>query len=278
MRRYPLLAVVLALALAAAACGENDTGDNTNDLDAPSSTTPSATTTPAAGPTTSAAPSGPAANLTLRMTGLRLVITSDESDNGLRVLLPAGVATASVTLSGLPSPNQVISVCQAKELDKRLTGATCRTPANGEAVNVALGSAASGIELVQTGVVGGSDSAALDAVEVRYSASSREISARLPQVAAGEAGGKPTFALSPASADGAYRAQLSWTTIPVFGGGPGLGLIEALKGGAAVNQTQSSANAQLTGNVPLPATDAAIRVSNLGQSALVAPKFTALLP
>jgi hypothetical protein len=200
----------------------------------------------------------------------------------MRILLPAGVATASVTLTGLPTPNRVISVCQARDLDSRLSSAACRTPANGEAVMVALGAAATGVEIVQVGVTGAGpagNSAALDEVTIRYAASSREVSARLPQVAAGDAGGAPAFGLTPAGADGAYRGTLGWTVIAVFGGTPASGQLELVQGGAVANQAQgSAAGVQLNGKVPAPGTEAAIRIRNVGVSALVTPKLTALLP
>ncbi len=284
MRRSRFITLAAVLALAAAGCGGGSDGnddDPTLGGGGPATSTNAAPpTTAAAGPTTTAIPAGPVTNLTVRATGLRL-LNAEESDNGLRILLPAGVATASVTLSGLPTPNQVISVCQAGSLDNRLTGATCRMPANGEAVDVALGSVASGVEVVQVGVAGSGPSAnaaTLDEVVIRYAAPSRELRVRMPQIAAGEAGSRPTFALSPASVDGAYRAQLTWTIIPVFGGGPGLGQIELLKGGSVVNQAQSGADTRLSGSVPPPVADAAIRVLNAGQSALVTPKLTVLLP
>jgi hypothetical protein len=276
MRRLRTAVLVLAMATVAAGCGG---GGGDDDATGSTPTTVAATTVPV--PPTTAGSTVPPTNLTLRITDVRLV-NSEESDNGMRVLLPAGVATASVTLTGLPTPNRVISVCQAKDLDSRLSTAACRTPANGEAVAVALGSVATGVEIVQVGVTGpgaGGSSAAIDEVTIRYAASSREVNARLPQVAGGEGGGAPAFALTPASSDGVYRATLGWTVIAVFGGTPTNGQVEAVQGGTVANQAQgSAAGVQLSGKVPAPGTDAAIRIRNAGASALVTPKLNALLP
>ena len=272
--------MVLAVACLGGACGGSDGTDEGDDIDGGQSTaTTSGATTTVPVATTAAASAGPATNLTLRVTDVRL-FNSEESDNGMRVLLPAGVATASVTLTGVPSPNQVVSVCQARELERRLTGATCRAPANGEAVTVALGSAASGVEIIQVGVSApgaAGNSTTLSEVTIRYSASSREINARFPQIASGEAGGRPSFALVPASSDGAYRATLTWTVIPVFGGTPANGQLELVQGGSVTNQAQSGSEVRLSGTVS-PPTDAFIRLQNLGSAALVSPKLNLLLP
>jgi len=268
--------MALAMTTAVASCGSDSGGDSD---EASTPTTVAATTVPV--PTTGGGTTVPATNLTLKITDIRLV-NSEESDNGMRVLLPAGVTTASVTINGLPSPNRVVSVCQAQELDRRFSGAACRTPANGEAVNVALGTAASGVEIVQVGVTGAGaagNTANLDDVTIRYAASSREVNVRLPQIASGEAGGRPTFGLTPAGADGSYRATLAWTVIPVFGGTNANGQLELVEGSNVSGQAQSgAAQVQLNGKVATPGGNATIRVSNTGSSALVTPKLNALLP
>jgi hypothetical protein len=229
---------------------------------------------------TAAGTSVPPTNLTLRITDVRLV-TSEEPDRGMRVVLPAGVTTASVTLTGLASPNRVISVCQAPDLDGQLSGARCRTPASGEVVTLELGAAAKGVEVIHeagatTGATG--TSVALEAVTIGYAASSREVRVRLPQIAVGESGGRPTFGLTPPSADGTYQATLAWAVIQVFGGTPSSGQLELLRGGAVASQAQGGGEVRLSGNVSPPAADVAIRVQNVGSSALVTPKLTALLP
>jgi hypothetical protein len=268
--------MVLAMAAIAAACG-GDNGGETDVDGATSNTEPAPTAAvPSTAPGTTVAPT----SLTLRVTGVTL-LNSEESDNGMRVLLPAGVTSASVTLAGVPSPNRVISVCQANELDRRLSGATCRTPASEEAVTVALGQAATGVEVIQVGVSGAGpagNTTALEEVTIRYSASSRELNVRLPQIAAGESGGGPTFGLTPASADGTYRAALTWTAIPVFGGNVTSGQLELVQGGSVTNQAQSAGEVRLSGNVPPPIGDAAIRARNVGSGALVTPKLNLLLP
>ena len=274
MRRARLLALVLAMTVTAA-CG-GGSGNKEEAGGAASTTSP--TTAPVA--TTAAGPTVPPTNFTLRVTDVDL-LNSEETDSGMRILLPAGVASASVTLTGVPTPNRVISVCQARELTKRMEGAACKTPANGEALTVNLGSAASGVEVVQVGVAGPGpegNSAALDEVNVKYSASSRELNVRLPQIAAGDAGGHPTFSLTPPSADGSYQTMLSWTVIPVFGGTPSNGELDLLQGSNVTNQAQSGADVRLSGNVPPPVGDAAIRVVNAGSSALVSPTLHVVLP
>lgn len=270
-----MVAMIVVMAAAGVGCGGGDSGQDNGE--GTTATTAAATTVPVA--STAPGPTVAAANLTLRINEVRL-INSEESDSGMRVLLPSGVASASVTLTGLPTPNQVISVCQARELDSRMTGAFCRTPANGEAVMVPLGAAASGVEVVQVGVAGpgpAGNSAALDEVNIRYAASSRELRVRLPQIAV-ESGGRPTFRMTPASADGAYRAALTWTSIPVFGGNPTLGRLELLQGNAVTSQAESGADTRLMGNVPPPIGDVGIRVLNSGGGALVSPRLTLLLP
>jgi len=261
------------MAVGAGACGGGD-GSGGGDEEP--------TLTTAAAPTTTAASAGStvaATGFTLRVTDIRLV-NSEEPDSGMRILLPAGVANATVSVRGLPSPNRVISVCQARELDSRLSGATCRMPQGSEEVTVALGSAATGVELVQVGTTGpgeAGNSAAIEELTVRYTGNSRELRARLPQIAAGDAGGRPAFALSPASSDGAYRALLTWTVIPVFGGTPSNATLDLLQGGTVANSANSgSAQVELRGSVT--GSGAALRVSNTGGSALVTPKLTVVLP
>lgn len=275
VRRFGMLVAVLAVV--AVGCGGGKTGPSDGGSAAPS--TAAATTVPAQ--STAGGTTVPATNLSLRITDLRLA-NSEESDNGVRVLLPAGAASASVTLSGLPSPNRVVSVCQASELDRRLSTAICRTPASGEAVTVPLGSGASGVEIVQVGVSGSGpagNSTTLDEVTIRYAASSRELNVRLPQVAAGDAAGRPSFALTPASATGAYRAVLSWTVIQAFGGTPSNGALELVQGGKVANRAEGTGlEVRLSGDVPAPVGDVAIRLQNIGAAAMVSPKLSLLLP
>jgi hypothetical protein len=276
VRRFTFL--VLVLAMTAAACGGGGDGDNDTDIGAgPDSTTGSTT---AVAPTTVAATAGPVVNLTFRMTDVR-VVNSEEADSGMRILLPAGVATASVTVNGLPSPNRVISVCQARDLKLRMSGAACRTPANGEAVTVTLGSTATGVEIVQVGASGsgpGGNSTSLSEVIIRYAASSRDVSLRLQEIAGDDAGGRPTFSMTP-SGPGAYRATLNWKVIPVFGGTDSRGRLEAVQGDNTVNQAEgNNTQAQLTGTAPAGASEVGIRIRNVGTAAMVTPELTATLP
>ena len=274
VRRSRMVVIWLVMAVVAAGCG----GGTDVDSEGGSSTI---ATTSVPVPSTAGGTTVPPTNLTLRITDVRLAI-SEESDRGLRVLLPAGVTTASVTLSGIPSGNRLISVCQAQDLDGEASGAACRTPASGEAVTVTLGAAAKGVEVIHAASAStGSATASftLDEVTIRYAASSREVNARLPQMAPGEAGGRPTFSLTPPSADGAYRATFSWKVIAAFGGTPNTGQLEVLDGERVVNQTQGSLEVRINGNVPSPGANVAIRVQNqVGSSLLVTPKLSALLP
>ncbi len=276
--RFRMLGV--AVAVLAAACGGGGGDGDDGDIAAAPSTTAAASPTTTAAPTTVPATTLPASDLTLRITDVRLA-NSEESDNGVRIVLPAGVPTASVTVTGLPSPNRVVSVCQANDLDRRLTTAACRMPVSGEAVNVALGSAATGVEIVHSAVSGSGPAGStttLGEITIRYSASSREVSARLSQIAAGESGARPTFALTPVGG-GAYRATLTWTVIQVFGGTPSSAQLELLQGGNVANKAEGGGlDVRLSGEAPASAGDAAIRVQNLGSSALVSPKLALLLP
>jgi hypothetical protein len=277
VRRFRMIALLVAMTVATAACGGGGDEATDDDVDGASPTTV-ATTVPV--PTTGGGTTVPAASLTLRITDLRLV-NSEESDNGVRVLLPAGVATASVTVNGLPNPNRVISVCQANDLDRRMSAAACRMPANGEAVNVNLGSAASGVEIVQAGTSSSGPAGnmtILEDVTIRYSASSREVTARLAQIAAGESGGRPSFTLTPAGSSGAYRAQLAWSVIQVFGGTPTNAQLELVQGGTATKQAEGGGlQVRLEGTLS-PAGEAAFRVTNNGSAAMVTPKLALLLP
>ena len=268
---------MLVLAVVAAACGGGGDGDG----DIAAATTTAAPATTASVPATAGGTTVPATSLTLRITDIRL-LNSEESDNAVRILLPAGVTTASVTVAGLPSPNRVISVCQADDLDRRLSTAACRMPASGEAVNVALGTAAKGVEIVQAGVSGSGpegNTTNLGEVTIRYAASSREVSVRLSQIAGGESGARPTFALTPAGSSGAYQARVTWTVIQVFGGTPSNAQLELVQGGNVANKAEGGGlEVRLSGSVSPPGGEAAIRVQNLGSSALVSPKLALTLP
>lgn len=273
MRRFTRVLAVLAVALAAG-CGGG--GSKTASGDATTATTV-ATTVPAPSTTTA----GPATALTLRVTDLHLA-NSEESDNAVRILLPAGVASASVTLMGLPSPNQVVSVCQANDLNQRMSAPVCRTPANGEATTIALGSAASGVEIVQVGTSGTGPTAnnlTVDEALIRYSASTRDVRVRLPQIASGDSGGRPTFGLTPPGTSGTYQAELTWTVIQVFGGTASDGQLELVQGTTVADHADNAAlDVRLNGTLPQPVAATTVRLQNLGAGALVNPKLTLLLP
>ena len=277
MRRLRTLALLLVMTAVAAGCGSSGGDDTDTDVEPAPDRPPLSTS---AVPTTSGGTTVPATNLTLRLTDVR-VVNSEESDSGMRIMLPAGVATASVTVNGLPSPNRVISVCQAKELDRRLSGAACRTPANGEAVTVTLGAASTGVEIAQVGVSGSGPEGNvtnLSDVTIRYAASSREISLRLQEIAGSDEGGRPTVTMTPAGT-GTYRAQLNWKIIPVFGGTDSRGRLELLQGGNVTNQTEgANTQALFNGTAPAGAGDVAIRIRNVGTAAMVTPQLTVTFP
>lgn len=277
-----MIAIVLAMAAMAAGCGGDSGGGDDEDLDAGGASQGTAASTAAPAPSTTVGSTVPATTLTLRMTDVRLT-NSDEADSGMRVMLPAGVTTASVTItSGLPTPNRVISVCQADMLDRRMSAAACRMPANGEAVNVNLGTAAKGVEIAQVGTSASGlegNNTTLPEVTIRYAASSREVDVRLQEVASGESSVRPTFRLTPAGSNGAYRAALGWRIIPVFGGTDSRGQIELLVGGAPSGEPQTgTTEARLTGTVPPPVGDVAFRVVNAGSAAMVTPTLNLLFP
>jgi hypothetical protein len=264
----------LAVALVAGGCGSGD-DSGTDDPNAAAVVT---TTTPV--PSTVAGTTVPPTNLTLRATDLRLVI-SEETNRGVRVLLPAGVASASVTLPDLPSPNRAISVCQTQDLTAVMSGAACRTPTGSEAVTVTLGTAARGVEIIHvaTPTTGpASNTFTLKEVQISYAASSREVDVRLPQIDAGDSAGRPTFALTPPAADGAYRATFRWQVIQSFGGTPSQGQLEVLRSGTVVDQSQGSPEVRINGTAPPPRSDLAIRAQNVGTSLLVNPALSMLLP
>jgi hypothetical protein len=277
VRRFKILALLLAMMALTAGCGGSGGDDTEEDVEAAPERPPLSTSVV---PTTAGGTTVPPTSLTLRLTDVQ-VVNSEESDSGMRVLLPAGVATASVTVNGLPTPNRVISVCQARELDRRLSGAACRTPANGEAVTVTLGSAATGVEIAQVGLAGsgpGGNITTLSEVTIRYAASSREVSLRLQEIAGSDGGGQPTFTMTPAGT-GTYRAQLNWKIIPVFGGTDSRGRLELVQGGNVASQNEgTNTQAQLTGTAPTGAGDVALRIRNVGAAAMVTPHLTATFP
>jgi hypothetical protein len=138
------------------------------------------------------------------------------------------------------------------------------------------------VEIVQAGVSGAGPAGStttIDDVTIRYAATSRDVKARLAQIAAGEAGGRPSFALTPAGPSGSYRAQLTWTVIQVFGGTPSNAQLDLVQGGAVANHAEGGGlDLRLNGTVPAPVGDVAIRVQNIGSAAMISPKLTLQLP
>ena len=78
---------MLVMTAVAAGCGSSG-GDDTDTEVEPAPERPPLSTS--AVPTTSGGTTVPATNLTLRLTDVR-VVNSEESDSGMRVMLPAGV-------------------------------------------------------------------------------------------------------------------------------------------------------------------------------------------
>ena len=103
---------------------------------------------------------------------------------------------------------------------------------------------------------------------------------RLAQIASGESGGRPTFALTPAGTGGAYQARLTWTVIQVFGGTASSARLELVHGENVTDKAEGGGlDVRLSGTAaPVSAGDAAIRVQNTGSAALVSPKLALQLP
>lgn len=230
------------------------------------------TTSPATTSTTAAA----AGNVTLSLTGVRLV-NSEESDNALRVLFDSAAADVSVTLTGIPSPNRVVLVCPAAELDRpvRAQGG-CATPSSGETVKVAHGSAYKGVEVVQVGVAGtgpAANSTTVGEITVAYPATSREVRLRLPPLREGESGGRPSLRMSPVGS-GAYRASATWSST---GGGTGEAELVLVAGSSTVSRARGGPGSMLNGNLSPPA-EATYRFGNTGSVPLLTPTLTLLFP
>ena len=222
------------------------------------------------------------------MTDLRLV-NSEESDNGFRVFLDAAsdALDVSVTVTGgVPSPNRTILVCPAVELENRVRAPGCAMPASGEAVKVPHLPNYRGIEVTQVGVTGsgpGARTTAIGEIAVTFPATTREVRMRLPVVAAGDAGGRPTFRMTPVG-PGTYRASAQWSPSGGNSGEAELTLNTVTSNTATsntatstVSRAQGGPGTLLTGNLS-PAGDATIRFRNTGSTALLRTVLTILFP
>lgn len=266
-------ALGLFLLVGALACNADDSG---RPLGASSSTTSpvpattalaSTTTTSAIVPTPTTVPPGA---VTLRATGVRLV-NSEESDNAFRALVDSAAAEVTVVLTGIPSPNQVIFVCPATELERRVPVPGCVTPAEGEAVKVPHRPDRRGVEVVQVGVAGtgpAANTTTVGQVAVTYVPTSREVRLRLPPLAPGGAGGAPAFTLSPVG-PGTYRATATWN------GGGNAELTFTV--GSNTSRSEGPPGAQAMGSVS-PPVEGTVQVRNTSSSTLTAFTVTALFP
>ena len=228
---------------------------------APATTAASTTTTVLPAPST-----GPAGSVTLRAAEVRLV-NSEESDNAFRALFDSA-GEVTVVLRGLPSPNRVVFVCPAAELERRQPVGGCVTPNDGEPVTVAPGPDRRGVEVVQVGVSGtgpGGNATTVALIAVTYLPTSREVRLRLPPL---EADSGPSFTLSPAGA-GTYRATATWS------GGANAELTFTV--GSNVSRNQGPPGAQAAGSVS-PPVEGTVRVRNTSSSTLLGVTITALFP
>lgn len=202
--RRPGPAALLLIALGVAGC------TSSGNPAATSTSGPAVATTGASSsaPTTSQSGTGQSGMFTLRVRDLTL-FNSEESDNGFRVLFTSPATPVTVTLQGaIPVPNRVIEVCAVTTLDTP-SRASCSMPSAGQAVRVVLPPGAQGVEINQVGVSASGaagNRAQLAEVTIAWTGPSRAVEAQLPPV---EAGGGPSFAITPPT--GSQRAKATWT-------------------------------------------------------------------
>lgn len=263
-RRRALLGLGLLLATAC----RSDAPDSAAPATKATSTTSSPVPT-TAGPATTSIAGAASGRVTFRARDVQLS-NSEESDNGLRVLIQSPDAEVVVVLRGIPSPNRVVFVCPATELERRVPAPGCLTPAAGEAVRVAHAPDRRGVEVVQVGTVGGGgNSSLLGEVAITYTPVSREVQLRLPPVPPGE--GAPSFVLTPAGA-GRYRASANWPD----GGATTIALTMTV-GTKVVAQIEGSSASKLDGDVSPPA-EGVLRLRNPGSTTLSGLTVSALFP
>ncbi|MCA1692390.1 MAG: hypothetical protein LC733_09395 [Actinobacteria bacterium] len=243
------------------------------DVTAPATSTSPTTLTSAVPTNSGPASTAPAASgtVTFRARDVQLA-NSEESDNGFRVLIGSPDEEVAVVLGGIPSPNRVVFVCPATELERRVPAPGCLTPEPGEVVRVSHAPDRRGVEVVQVGATGAGaagNSTLLSEVAVTYTPASREVQLRLPPVPPGEA--TPSFVLTPAGA-GDYRASANWP-----GGGSTTVALTMTVGTKVVSQIEGSSVSQLDGNVS-PPEEGVLRLRNPGSTTLTGLTISALFP
>lgn len=266
------MAVACVLLAGAQACRSEESGapDPTTTV-----TSVLAPVVPTAIPRPPTTPAPTVGTVTLRARGVRLA-NSEESDNAFRAVFDSGAADVSVVLTGVPRPNQVVFVCPAPELDRRVPSPGCRTPAAGETVIVPHGSAYKGVEVVQVGLAGSGPAAGSIVVEeiaISYAPSSRAVRLRLPPLRQGEGGGTPSFRLSPAG-PGTYRATATWGA--AAGGGSTAELSVAV-GTNVLARTDGPPGSLVNGDV-FPPAEGTLTVRNTSSTALTGLTIDALFP
>lgn len=274
MARLPSsVAALLVVAMGAAACSSDGESPSTNPTSNPTAT---------AGPVTSASPgptSAPATDpgeVTLFITELRL-INSEESDNALRVLVDSPVPDLTIKVTGVPNPNKVILVCPTNAIQPRtpVPGSACVTPASAEPVRVPHGTTYKGVEIVQVGVSGAGpagNSTAISEIAISYPATSRLVQFRLPPLQQGEAGGRPSFRMTPVG-PGAYQATAAFTAAIGNQGEAELTLVS----GTSTQNMARGPGPSLSGTLS-PPTEATIRLRNSGSVTLTQLTLNAQFP
>lgn len=219
-------------------------------------------------PTLTTGPGPEAGEVTLVVSGLRLV-NSEESDNGFRVFVASPSAQVAVVLDGMASPNRVVHVCPAVELERYVGAPGCTPPENGQTVNVRHQPDYRGLQVVQVGVQGpgeGGRSTVVGTIRATFTAASREVRFRLPPVAPGEV---VSFALGPPG-DGTYRATGTWPAT-------GQGELVLTSGSREISRAEGGTGTSLTGNLSPPA-PATVTFRNAGTAHLAGVVLTIGFP
>ncbi len=239
--------------------------------DAPTTTATATTPAPA-----SSAPSTTPGDVALVITDLRL-INSEESDSALRVLVESGAPELAVKVTGVPNPNKVILVCPTNAIQPRtpVPGSACVTPASGETVKVPHGTAYKGVEIVQVGVSGAGaagNATAISEITIGYPPASRSVQFRLPPLAQGESGSRPSFRMTPVG-PGTYQATATFSAAIGSQGEAELSVVA----GSATQNTARGPGPSVSGALK-PPVEATLRLRNSGSVALTAVTLDAQFP